>query len=309
MDEFTFIMVFSITVFEFLFIGGKNMKLIFKNLTECTIQDTITAWNRGFEGYFVQLEMTPELFFNRLVNEGLSLKHSIVAFDREEPIAILLNGFRVVDGKKIAWNGGTGIATDYRGSGVSNLLMEEALSVYSEEGVEVAALEAIKENEKAIRLYEKHGYEITDHLVYLNGTLEMNKTPIPCKSIRPEQLPTFDFYKENVPWQCQWQSVKAGESQVYYDENGKPLGYALYKRVWNQEGRLEKVFLFQLELLQKVKKETLDAVFAAITETETKPVNFITINASIRNPVINYLMDSDFKKTTEQVQMVKKFNQ
>jgi len=64
-----------------------------------------------------------------------------------------------------------------------------------------------------------------------------------------------------------------------------------------------------LELLQKVNKETLDAVFAAITETETKPVNFITINASIRNPVINYLIDSVFKKTTEQVQMVKKFNQ
>jgi GNAT superfamily N-acetyltransferase len=285
------------------------MQILFKRLTECTIQDTITAWNRGFEGYFVQLEMTPELFFNRLVNEGLSLKHSLVAFDGEQPVAIVLNGFRVVDGKKIAWNGGTGIETDYRGGGLSNMLIEAAFKVYSEEGVEIATLEAIKENERAIRLYEKHGYEITDHLVYLSGTLELNKTPIICKSIRPEQLPTFDFYKENVPWQSQWQSVKAGESQVYYDENGKPLGYALYKRVWNQEGRLEKVFLFQFELLQKVNKETLDAVFAAITETETKPVNFITINASIRNPVINYLIDSVFKKTTEQVQMVKKFNQ
>ncbi|MEH7086673.1 GNAT family N-acetyltransferase, partial [Neobacillus drentensis] len=89
------------------------MKITFKKLTECTIQDTITAWNRGFEGYFVQLEMTPELFFNRLVNEGLSLEHSLIAFDEEKPVAIVLNGFRVIDGQKTSWNGGTGIATEY----------------------------------------------------------------------------------------------------------------------------------------------------------------------------------------------------
>jgi GNAT superfamily N-acetyltransferase len=283
-----------------------RMNLIFKKLTECTIQDTITAWNRGFEGYYVQMKMTPDSFFTRVVSEGLSLTHSIVGFDREEPVAILLNGFRTIDGKKIAWNGGTGIAPEYRGSGVSNLLMEAALRVYSEEGVEVATLEAIKENERAIRLYERFGYEITDSLVYLNGTLELNNTPVPCQSIRPEQLPSFPFYKEKVPWQCQWQSVKSGEAQIYFDSSQKPLGNSLFKRAWNQSGKLEKVFLFQLELFAEAKEETIKSIFTSISGETNNPVNFMTINASLTNPVIPFLLDLGFEKKTEQVQMVKK---
>ncbi|WP_312476119.1 GNAT family N-acetyltransferase [Neobacillus sp.] len=281
------------------------MKITFKKLTECTIQDVIMAWNKGFEGYFVQMEMTPELFFNRLVNEGLSLTHSFVAFDQEEPVAIVLNGFRVIKGKKTAWNGGTGIAVDYRGKGVSRLIMEEALKIYSEEGSEVATLEAIKENERAIRLYERFGYQITDSLVYLSGFPEVKEISILTQSIRPEQLPSFSFYNENVSWQCQWQSVKSGEAQVYLDKDRNPLGYSLFKRVWNQEGQLEKVFLFQFELFGEVTEESIQAVFAAISEGERNPVCFITINASLSNPVIQYLLDHGFKKTTEQVQMVK----
>lgn len=282
------------------------MNLIFKKLTECTIQDTITAWNRGFEGYFVQLEMTPELFFNRLVNEGLSMNHSLVAFDGEKPVAIVLNGFRVIDGKKTVWNGGTGIAVDYRGKGVSNLLMEAALKVYSEEGVEIATLEAIKENERAIRLYQKFGYEITDSLVYLSGTVDVNAIPISCQSIRPEQLVTYQFYKENLPWQCQWQSVKSGEAQIYYDENQNPLGYSLFKRAWNQQGQLERVFLYQIELLEFPQEETFKSILTSITGETNHPVSFMTINTSLTNPIIPILMDLGFEKKTEQVKMVKK---
>lgn len=280
-----------------------EMNITVKRLTECTIQDAITAWNRGFEGYFVQMDMTPELFFNRLANEGLSLSHSLVAFDKQQPVAIVLNGFRTVNGQKISWNGGTGVAVEYRGKGVSKLIMEETLKVYDEEGVEAATLEAIKENEKAIRLYEKFGYKITDHLVYLTCMFEGNpNTEITARSIRPEQIQTLAFYNENVPWQCQWQSVKSGEAQVYYIGD-KPIGYSLFKRVWNQEGKLEKVFLFQIELFQEVTEESMNGIFAKITDEK---VNYLTINAAVSNPVTKYLMEKGFVKTTEQVRMIRK---
>ncbi|WP_374725373.1 GNAT family N-acetyltransferase [Neobacillus drentensis] len=205
----------------------------------------------------------------------------------------------------MAWNGGTGIAAEYRGKGVSTRLMEEAFKVYSEAGAVVATLEAIKENERAIRLYEKFGYEITDSLFYISGTLELSYTPLTCESIRPEQLPMFSFYKENVPWQCQWQSVRSGEAQIYFDSHQNPIGYSLYKRTWDQNGILEKVFLYQLELFDEVNEETIKAIFTSISEEQNKPVNFMTINASLSNPVIPLLLDLGFEKKTEQVQMVK----
>ncbi|MCH6263936.1 GNAT family N-acetyltransferase [Neobacillus citreus] len=284
------------------------MCIVFKKLSECQITDIITAWNRGFEGYFVKLEMSAELFFARLVNEGLSMNLSIVAFDGDQPVAIVLNGVRLIDGKKTAWNGGTGVAAEYRGKGVSKLLMEETLRIYAEEGVEVATLEAIKENERAIRLYQRYGYEIVDSLVHLKGSEEFESVlaaSIWVKSIRPEQLATLSFYKENVPWQCQWQSVRNGEAQIFYGTGNDPLGYCLFKRIWNEHGKVEKVVIYQLELFSEVNKDLLKIIFASICGGAEKTVNFMTVNASISSPIIAYLMSHGFNKMTEQVQMVK----
>ncbi|WHY88380.1 GNAT family N-acetyltransferase [Neobacillus novalis] len=287
------------------------MAIIFKKLTECKIEDAITAWNRGFEGYFVQIEMTAETFFQRLVNEGLSMTMSLVAFDGEEPVAIILNGVRTLDGKKTVWNGGTGVAASYRGKGVSKQLMDETFKLYAQEGMEVATLEAIKENERAIRLYQKYGYEIIDSVVFLSGTVEaqsVTATSIKIKPIRPEQLPTLPFYKQNVPWQCQWQSVRPGEAQVYYAAGDEPLGYCLYRRVWNQEGQLEKVIIYQLELFSELTSEIINTILASICGEADNKVNIMTVNASVSNPVTQYLIENGFSKATEQVQMVKKIN-
>jgi GNAT superfamily N-acetyltransferase len=281
------------------------MNITFKRLTDCTPEEMISAWNSGFEGYIVQMEMTVDLFFTRLVNEGLSLQQSFVAFDKEQPVAIVVNGFRTINGKKTAWNGGTGVAVPYRGKGVSRLIMEETLSIYKEADVEVATLEAIKENEKAIRLYEKFGYRVTDSLVFMSGTPELTRnSAIQTKSVRPEQLQTLNIYKENTPWQCQWQSVKSGEAQVYYDQNDNLVGYSLYKRVWNPKGDLEKVFLYQLELFQGI--EGIHGILAAIANQDKGSVIFTTVNAPISNPITQYLMENGFLISTEQVQMVKK---
>lgn len=281
------------------------MDFTFKRLTECTPEEMINAWNHGFEGYFVQMEMTAELFFKRLVNEGLSLRQSFVVFDHDQPVAIVVNGFRTIEGKKTVWNGGTGVAVPYRGKGVSRLLMEETLRIYEEAGVEVATLEAIKENERAIRLYEKYGYKVVDSLMFMSGTPELiRNNAIQAKSTRPEQLATMTFYNENAPWQCQWQSVKSGEAQIYFDQNENPLGYALFKRIWNQEGELEKVFLYQLELFQGT--EVIQGIFAAIANQEKGSVTFTTINAPVSNPLTQYLLANGFSISTEQVQMVKK---
>ena len=98
-----------------------------KKLSDCTLQEIVTAWNRGFTGYLVQLEMNETAFITRLVSEGLSLEHSIVTFVNNEPVGIITNGFRTIDGKQMAWNGGTGIAPEFRGKG----LIKQMISLHS----------------------------------------------------------------------------------------------------------------------------------------------------------------------------------
>src|SRR5690606_28819443 len=127
----------------------------------------VEAWNKGFEGYYFDATTTVDQFTNRMVLEGLSPSLSILAFDCDKPVGLILNGVRMIDGKKVAWNGGTGVAKDYRRNGVGKQLMDATLAIYEEEGVQIATLEAIKQNEKAIKLYENKGYKIVDELVHL----------------------------------------------------------------------------------------------------------------------------------------------
>lgn len=277
-----------------------------KTVSQCTLEEVLKAWNKGFEGYFVRIEMNEEMFLNRLVGEGLSPELSIVAFDHHNPVGIVLNGFRRMDGKKTSWNGGTGISPDYRGKGVSRVLMEETIAIYERENVEVATLEAIKENKVAIALYEKYGYTITNQLLFLSGEYEVNvekKAAFHVETIRPEQLPHLSFYQEDVPWQCNWQSNKQGEAKVFYNENNEAIGYMLYRTVWDQDGAIDSLVLYQLELLENGTVEQIPHFIASITNHKVK---LATVNFLASNPVTSYLMENGLEVKTEQVQMKKK---
>ncbi len=279
-----------------------------KKLNECTLDEVLVAWNNGFEGYIVQINLNAEAFLTRLVGEGLSPSHSIVAIDDNNPVGIVLNGFRNMNGKKIAWNGGTGVSTNYRGKGVSRALMEETLEIYKQENVEMATLEVIKENERAIKLYEKFGYEICDHLLFIAGEYKTEiSRPLGVKEVllRPEQLPSFSFYKEDVPWQCSWQSAKQGEAKVFYNAVEEPIGYAVYRRIWDGNNQLERIIFYQLELFDKANKGDIPKLIATITEEK---VNITLINFSTSNPVSNYFIEQGLKVTTEQYLMRKNMN-
>jgi len=276
-----------------------------KTVSQCTFEEVLRAWNKGFEGYFVPIDMSTEMFLQRLVGEGLSAEHSIVVFDHDEPIGIVMNGFRIINGKKVAWNGGTGISPFYRGKGVSRLLMEETLAIYERENVEIAVLEAIKENSVAIALYEKYGYAITDQLQFLSGEYAARveqTSAIRAEIIRPEQLPHVPFYQEDVPWQCSWHSVKQGEARVFYNEANDVLGYMLYKTVWGKQGELERVILYQLEVLDVSNVKLLPHFLASLT---AQKVNISAVNFLASNPATSYLVANGLKVTTEQVQMKK----
>ncbi|SPU40561.1 GNAT family acetyltransferase [Lysinibacillus capsici] len=275
-----------------------------KTVAQCTLDEVLKAWNKGFEGYFIEINMTAEMFLQRLVGEGLSPEHSIVVFDQEEPIAIVMNGFRTIDGQKTAWNGGTGISPAYRGKGVSRLLMEETLAIYKRENVELGTLEAIKENQVAIALYE-NGYVVANQLLFLSGEYEAKVTStvaLHIATIRPEQLAHLSFYRENVPWQCNWQSVKHGEAKVFYNDNHEPLGYMLYKTLWNEYGEVERILLYQMVILEESNVELITQFLASIT---THKVHLTTVNFLASNPATSYLLKHGLKVTTEQVQMTK----
>lgn len=271
-----------------------------KKLTDCTLREMVVAWNRGFNGYAVDLEMDEVMFVNRLVTEELSPHHSIVAFVEEEPVGIIMNGFRKRGGQSIAWNGGTAVAPEYRGSGIVHQLMQETMTIYEQERVEVATLEAIKSNKKAIKLYEKYGYAVVDELVFLVGRRQ-DVEPMEYESCRPEQLLSLPNYQERVVWQCQPASIKHGEAYIF-KENERVIGYSLFRKVWDEEEKLIRINVYQLKLTDVSEPHNLLRMLAAFSKEDLPimMVNFVKDHMETR-----YLLEHGFTVTAEQVWMEK----
>ncbi|KAB2328626.1 GNAT family N-acetyltransferase [Cytobacillus depressus] len=287
-----------------------------KRLVDCTLQEGVDAWNIGFKGYYFDATTTPETFINRLVHEGLSPCLSIVAFQDNQPVGIVKNGVREFKGKRIAWNGGTGVAKALRGKGIGKLLMEETLSILKNEKVDIATLEAISDNHQAIQLYKKMGYEIIDDLEYLSldGQIEKNapthtEHKYKLENAAPQEVAELSFYKGMYPWQTQWQNAKGGEAIILKNSSDAAIGYAYFRRVFNEENKHVTTVLYQCEAedknesADKIIKLLLHVVFSRYSNN----IHYVVPNLPIRKSSITYesLKEAGFKRKTSQVYMIK----
>jgi len=287
-----------------------------KRLVDCSIADAVTAWNDGFEGYFVDASTTPEKFLTRMVMEDLSPALSIIAFENNRPIGIVMNGVRIDNGKKVAWNGGTGVSKDDRGKGIGKLLIDSTISILQEENVNTATLEAISENAVAISVYKKKGYLVEDTVEFLNLNGKQKQNPIgqinskfTVERVAPQQIGLLPFYKATNPWQTRWQSAKSGEGIIVKDENDDVLGYAYYKKNYNDQGVHIGTTMYQCE----AKPDRVDAegmihqllgyVFGDFTDNINRTVPNLPVNKSEKT--YNALKRIGFQTTAQQVYMVK----
>lgn len=284
-----------------------------KTLAECNIEEGVKAWNSGFEGYYFDASTTMDKFVNRIDSEGLSPDLSIVAFIDKVPVGIILNGVKEAGRKKLAWNGGTGIAIAYRNQGLGQALMKHTLDIYRREGVNMATLEAISKNKRAISLYEKLGYQVIDHLEYLelSGMLPDNPLPqhsrYPFVKGLPEQAGNLSFYKAEYPWQTHWERAQGGEAVFLLDEAGSKLGYAYFRRSFDNKGVHTSTVLYQCEANpsgpdpEKIVMELLQAVFGSFND-EVKRIIINLPKSSVTYPFANKI---GFKPFASQVYMVK----
>ncbi|MFZ3577535.1 GNAT family N-acetyltransferase [Virgibacillus sp. DJP39] len=289
-----------------------------KRLSECPLEDVLKAWNLGFEGYFVDLSMTLERFVSRMVTEGFSPELSIVAFDGSKPVGIIKTGIRIINGKKVGWNGGTGVAKDYRNQGVGKHMMDHLLSIYEEQNVEIATLEAIKENEHAIKLYKNMGYVIKDEVANfsLNGpqTIESEVTTkkYSIKKTIPQETGQLPFYKADYTWQTHWKSMSNGEAVIVFGENAEPVGYAYYRRVFDDDFNHQATVLYQCEAdpnhndAYEITKLLIGYVFDDLSAD----IKRVVVNMPKKGSQLTYgvLLEHSFSVDVEQVCMEKEMN-
>ena len=233
------------------------MEITIKRMNECTMEEVLESWNKGWEGYYFNMTMGYDQYFARIASEGLSIPLSLIACAEGKPVGFLLNGIRILDGKKVGWNGGTAVCPEYRRHGVGRKLMEAALDVFRAEGCDAAILEAMSQNERAIALYEQYGYQTIDRLVlygceqFGEGTFGLQgESPYTVRAVPLSEAGNLPFYNHWAAWQTHWLSDRVnGEARIVADAEGNAVGYALCRRFYNLEGQLVAIVLTQCEAL------------------------------------------------------------
>ncbi|MDF2719395.1 MAG: hypothetical protein K0R28_6320 [Paenibacillus sp.] len=239
-------------------------------LHQCTFEQALELRQRGFEGYhdemrkhypnFPQAAAPAPGALDRLLDgfgsQGIRPELSIVGYVNEKPVGFVFIAIKMVDGRKLAWNGGTGVFPEYRGYGLAKLMMQEAQRVIREQEVDRAVLEVVAKNKPAVTAYEKGGFRIADRIVGMTRE-EALKAPFLSgklpEGIRlqygvPADVARLPFYRDKVAWGCMWHYMKRSESLIVYDAEDKAVAYALFQRSRKADGQLQSVMLRQCEV-------------------------------------------------------------
>ena len=130
------------------------------------IAELVNILNRGFEEYFIPIHFTNSIFLNMLHKDGIDLSASRVLLADHNPCGIALIAPR--GARRVSRLAAMGIAKEIRGKGAGSWFMKELTNDACKRGDHEMVLEVIEQNEPAMKLYQKYGFERMRRLVGYN---------------------------------------------------------------------------------------------------------------------------------------------
>ncbi len=167
----------------------------------------------GFSDYIIKFELSARQFQNHITLNAVDLHRSVGCFDGDSPVGLSLNGFGSWDGKPTVYDAGTAVLPKYRRQGISRSMFDWMVPQFQEQGFQQFLLEVISNNEPALRLYDKLGFERKRELLLLEApSMADSDHPLPdgieIREIhRHERIPFATFWDGMPSWQNTLEAV------------------------------------------------------------------------------------------------------
>lgn len=206
----------------------------FKTLEGVSTDELLETFNHAFSDYLVPFKLNKEQLEAKLKSEGIRPDLSPGAFEDGKLVAFIIHGYAVVDGKKLAYNGGTGVIPEQRGQRLIGKLYEFIIPRLKAENVSSVILEVMTKNEPAKRSYTGTGFKIIRELNCYKGSVE--KTDVDeTAGIRPLDNYNWELFSSFWDFEPTWQnSARALEAikdicvTIGAYEEEKLVGYLIY---------------------------------------------------------------------------------
>lgn len=188
-----------------------------------SLPDLVKLVNRGFEDYFISIRFTTDMFSNMLRKDGIDLAESRVLIADDLACGIALMAPRpALHTSRLA---AMGIAKETRGKGAGAWLMQKLIDDACKRGDREMVLEVIEQNQPAVKLYRKYGFEPVRRLVGYTrrGGEADEKEQSLLEEISPREMGNLisQYGLSDLPWQLSGESITQMNPPPHAYRNGR----------------------------------------------------------------------------------------
>ncbi len=266
--------------------------MTFSSLESLSYDEIIACFNKAFENYFVPMPTDVSFWENRFKNARVNLSFSWGAFQDDKLVGFVINAIDLKKGIPAAYNTGTGVIPDFRGNKLVDKMFEFGMRNLKNHDIQKCSLEVIDENIKAIKAYERIGFENKIKLHCYKGNLTKNTNAIIKESnILEIESESNDL---NYSWDNTLETIrKAGNQYKFFKVfDSLEKNYLGYFIIDTSSG-----YIAQLESKTKVWSHIFDGISQLNSSVRINNVR------EDRKDLIKYLNILNFDNTIDQIEM------
>ncbi len=214
--------------------------LLIRNPVPADLPEMYKSFLVAFSDYRLPFRLTEVAFYKKFVEKlSIDFNLSCIALDQQKIVAFIFTSLACYDGKRTAYNGGTGVIPTFRGRQLTARLYDAILPQLRKQHVEQCVLEVLTTNLHAIRAYEKIGFEKSRYFncFKLLSAPKRGKTSIPGINISECLDPDWNLFNacddDNTSFLDSQSLLKKNlknEVVVTAVYNGKTIAYVIYQK-------------------------------------------------------------------------------
>lgn len=281
-------------------------KLTYRCLQASDLNQMFHTFNEAFSDYLIPLQLSKDHFNRKFVSKlNISYPFSAGAFAGQKMVGFILTSVNQYEGLSTAYNGGTGVIPSYRGRGITRNLYRFLKPLFRVNDVKQCVLEVLVNNEKAIQVYQKVGFDKTKYFKCFKVSKEnfpqrkTNKEVKIIKTSKPDwkdQIKFMDYIPSYLDTAAMVKKNIKNETVIEARLKDKLIGYAIYQP---EIGRISHV---AVERSSRKQGAGYCLIHHMIENSETKQLSLINLNSEAVD-LNNYLLSLGFNNEINQYEM------
>lgn len=270
-----------------------------RTLENISIEKIVDALAKSFKDYYVKIPYDYDYWRERLRLARCNKNLSVGSFDGDQLVAFILNCIDDEQGIKTAYNTGTGVIEEYRNQKLVDKMYDFITPKLQENGAGKLKLEVITQNERAIKVYKRIGFQLVENrtLFSFGGMLdEIAENEVKIKEVPKSEFDNLENKETYYTWDFRKFVLKNNENLKIFKvfKNNDYKGFFILNIANNS--------LFQLESVD----EDWGSIFTGI-KSKTNEIKIVNVNEN-RKSLLDYLQKIGLKNLINQYEMEKILN-